>query len=305
MLVLSAHAQQFRPGDVIEYKAHGTYPPKWERGVFVSELPGGKQYVIREKPTEFSPQGSQIAYSVDEVRRPGSAPAPTPATAAPAPAPNREAAPASPPPPNLPGGGLLTKGEVIAYARQVMGPNPWNNPRRDSALAQIRDLITRRGVGFVKDDDFRSRMDAQGTNSSHITFAVDSNYGPAPQLNSYLGTWLLRAANRGSRSLSADGRWVTTTDSQAESGRITIEPAGTYVWEVLRGDPASKWLRGKWRAVAQGEANPWEGGPALWLEKAKQGYDCMMRMDRTPGWTDWINVGMGAARTPVEFGRRK
>jgi hypothetical protein len=186
-----------------------------------------------------------------------------------------------------------------------MGPNPWNNPNRDAALAQIRDLINLRGVSFVKDDDFRARMDAQGTHSTHISFAVESNYGPAPQLNSYLGTWLLRAANRGSRSVSADGRYVTTTDSQAESGRLTIEANGTYVWETLRGDPPAKWLRGRWRIVAPGEANAWEGGLALWLEKAKQGYDCMVRMDRTPGWPGWINVGPGPARTPVEFGRRQ
>lgn len=300
---MSAYAQQFRNGEVIEYKARGTYPPKWERGVFVRDLPGGKQYVIREKPNEFFPQGSEIAYPVDEVRRPGSAPAVAPAT----PGSTTTPAPAQAPAPRvaLPGGGLLAKEDVIAYARQTMGPNPWNNPQRDAALAQIRDLINQRGVSFVKDDDFRARMDAQGTNSSHISFAVESNYGPAPQLNSYFGTWLLRAANRGSRSVSADGRTVTTTDSQAESGRLTIEQGGTYVWEVLRGDPPAKWLRGKWRTVAPGEANPWEGGLALWLEKAKQGYDCMVRMDRTPGWTGWINVGIGAARTPVEYGRRQ
>ncbi len=152
-----------------------------------------------------------------------------------------------------------------------MGPNPWNNPNRDAALAQIRDLINLRGVNFVKDDDFRARMDAQDTNSTHISFAVDSNYGPAPQLNSYLGTWLLRAANRGSRSVSADGRYVTTTDSQAESGRLTIGANGTYVWETLRGDPPAKWLRGRWRVVAPGEANAWEGGLALWFGEGQAG----------------------------------
>ena len=71
VLGLGAQAQQFKPGDAIEYLSHGSYPPKWERGVFVSELPGGKQYAIREKPTQFFPEGSQIAYGVNEVRRPG------------------------------------------------------------------------------------------------------------------------------------------------------------------------------------------------------------------------------------------
>ena len=300
ILAFAAQAQKYQPGDVIEYKARGTYPTKWERGVFVRELPGGKQYLIREKPNQFFPQGAEIAFTPDEIRPPGFTQPPQP-TPTPAPA----SVPTQQPRTTTVGGGLLGKEEVIAFARQVMGPNPWNNPQREAALAQVRDLINQRGVSFVRDADFRARMDAQGTMSSHIGFAVDSNYGPAPQLNAYMGTWLLRAANRGSRSVSADGRTVTTTDSQAESGRLTIEPGGAYVWEVLRGDPPAKWLRGKWRPVAPGEANVWEGGLAIWLEKAKQGYDCMVRMNRQPGWSDWIDVGMGAARTPVEYGRKK
>jgi hypothetical protein len=288
LVALAALAQTFRSGDVIEYKARGTYPPQWERGVFVRDLPGGKQAIIREKPNQFNPEGFEIAYALDDIRVPGAAPPPA------------KVAVAMPSPDGPPVG----KEELIAFARQTMGPNPWNNPQRESALAAIRDLVTRRGAAFARDDDFRARMDAQGTMSVHIGYAVDANFGPPPRADAYFGTWLLRAANRGSRSVSSDGRTVTTTDSQAESGRLTIDPGGTYTWETLRGDPPAKWLRGRWRVVAAGEANAWEGGPALWLEKAKQGYDCMVRMDRQPGWPGWIQVGMGAARTPVEYGRK-
>lgn len=71
-----------------------------------------------------------------------------------------------------------------------------------------------------------------------------------------------------------------------------------------RRDPETQWLKGRWREVKPGEGNTWEGGPAIWLMKAKQGYDYMVRVGRDPAWPGWIDVGMGLARTPVEYGRR-
>ncbi|HEY1171490.1 MAG TPA: hypothetical protein VGH19_08990 [Verrucomicrobiae bacterium] len=113
-------------------------------------------------------------------------------------------------------------------------------------------------------------------------------------------------ANRGSKSERREGSHVivTTSDSQHESGAVTINKDGTYVWKFFRDDPPAKWLKGKWREVQSAELNQWGGGPAIWLEKAKQGQDYMVRMGRVPGWPGWIDVGMGAGRTPVEYGRR-
>jgi hypothetical protein len=121
-----------------------------------------------------------------------------------------------------------------------------------------------------------------------------------------LGTFLLRTANRGSKSTTKEGSRIiiTTEDAQYESGKLTINEDGTYVWQVFRGDPPAKWLRGKWREVTADEMHKWEGGPAIWLEKAKQDEDYMVRTCRVPGWLDWIDVGMGKGRTPVEYGRR-
>lgn len=185
-----------------------------------------------------------------------------------------------------------------------MGPNPWGNPSRDAILDQIRDYVKARGTSFQPDLDFSNRMGAQGTYSVHIGYAAAANYGPAPKPESYFGTWLLRAANRGSRSYSTSGgrRVVETTDSQAESGQLTIHPDGTYAWQVLRGQ--STVLKGNWRWAKPDEMHVWEGGPALWLLNAKQGADYMVRGDREPGYADWIDVGAGKGRTPVEYGRR-
>jgi hypothetical protein len=299
-------AQTFKTGDVVEYKR--AWGDKWERGVFVRLTPSGKQAIIREKPNPYFPEGSEAAYDLTDLRKPGAAAPESPKAAIPPltlpGVPAAKAAPAA----NVPAGaGLLSKEEVIAYAKAKIGPDPWKNPPRDANLADIRDFIRARGTSFTADDDFRIRMDAQSSNSSHIGWAVNENRGPHPAIKDYIGTWLLRASNRGSHSAGTDsaGRaTVTTTDSQAESGQLTINADGTYVWKPFRNDPESKWLKGRWRVVAPEEAHTWEGGPAIWLLQAKQGYDYMVRKERDPAWPGWIHVGMGKGRTPVEYGRR-
>lgn len=291
LLTLAAFSQSFKQGEAIEYRDGSSYPAKWEKGVFVKMLPGGTQALIRKKPSQFFPEGSESAFAIADIR------SPQPAAAQPAP-------PAAPIPAPPAGEGLLTKEQVLAYAKQLMGPNPWGNPSRDAILDQIRDYVKTRGTSFQPDLDFSNRMGAQGTYSVHIGYAASANYGKPPKPESYFGTWLLRAANRGSQSYTTSGgrRVVQTTDSQAESGQLTINPDGTYAWQVLRGQ--STVLKGNWRWVRPEEMHAWEGGPALWLLTAKQGADYMVRGGREPGYEGWIDVGAGKGRTPVEYGRR-
>jgi hypothetical protein len=318
-------AQGFKPGEVIEYKDSSTYPETWERGVIIREIEGGKQYLIRQKPSQFFPEGFERAYSTAKLRpvKAGAAPTPTPPANPPTPAKtpvpptttpanNPPAAENAPPPapqevPVPAGQGLLTKAQVIGFAKQIFGEgNAFAHPRREALLDQIRDLIKTRGVDFPLDSEFRNQMNAQGTYSVHIGSAVETNYGPPPKLEDYYGTFHLRAANRGSKSEKREGSRVivTTTDSQHESGALTINPDGTYVWKPFRDEPPAKWLKGKWRVMKPEEMHKWEGGPALWLEKARQGEDYTMRMGRVAGWPGSIEVGMGIGRTPVEYGRR-
>ena len=304
------HAQSYQAGQMIEYKVRGAVPEKWEQGVIIRELPGGKQYLIHEKPSQFFPKGPEVAYAPEELRRPqptGKTPDPAVKGNPTVPQPPAADPTGKDPTPAPAGKGLLSKEEVLAYAKQLFGPgDPFAHPRRDALLAQIRDTIKTRGTNFLTDLAFDNQMGAQGTSSVNINAAINANHGPAPKLEDYIGTFLLRTANRGSKTAKPDGSkiLVTTTDSQHESGKLTINKDGTYVWEVLRGDPADKWLRGKWREVKTQELTAWEGGPAIWLEKAKQGQDYMVRMSRVPGWPGWIDVGMNAARTPVEYGRQ-
>ncbi len=308
----TARAQAFKPGDVIEYKAYG----KWEQGVIESELPGGRQFLVRRKPSEFYPKGETIAYSPDELRRPSAPTPPTPVAPTPPPAPpaptgkveSARPAPKLPAAPPVTAHGLLSKEQVIAYAREAMGGDPWGNPQRDAVLNRIRDHIKARGTSFSADADFTARMNQQGTLSSHIGWAVDLHWGPAPKVSDYVGQWALTAANRGSHSKSTGGDGtvkITTTDSQAKSGVLEIKADRTYVWKLGPNDPPDKWLRGAWSETRPEDMNPWEAGPALWLEKAKQGHRYMVRMGRDPAWPGWIDVGAGAARTPVEFGKKQ
>ncbi len=94
----AAQGTRFLAGDKVEYKAQN-YPEKWLVGTFVRELPGGKQVLIREVPTEFFPEGFERAYALNEVRAPRAGSPPPPATSPKAPA----ATPAMPPMPPMPG----------------------------------------------------------------------------------------------------------------------------------------------------------------------------------------------------------
>jgi hypothetical protein len=293
----------YRPGDSVEYKVRGSYPEKWAQGLVIREYPGGSQYLVREAPTRFFPDGPEMAYATSELRRPGSAPAPvvTP-TATSRPVALENIAIHS-------GAGLLAQEELLALARRLMGDQPYADSfRREKVLEQIRDTIKARGTDFQYSaiGEFANRMYAQGTMSSHIGFAINSNYGPHPRLDDYFGTFHLRAASRGSKSAQSDGSRVIviTTDAQHESGALTINRDGTYLWAYLRGSAPETWKRGRWRAAAPEEMLPWEAGPAIWLLDAKQGSDYMVRMDRQPDWRGWIEVGAGKGRTPVEYGRR-
>lgn len=210
--------------------------------------------------------------------------------------------------------GVLSDEDVLAYGRQVFGGSNKEanqaNPVRDKLTEQIRDHIKKHGTNFKAPitGKFDVAINEQGTRSAHIIQAVNDNYGAPPQLQDYFGVFLLRTTNRGSSSVKPDAtgrKWLHIIDEQHESGRLTINRDGTYEWELLRGDPPAKWVRGRWREAKPGEMIPTEGGPAIWLDHTNGGEEYMVRMDREPGYAGWINVGVGPGRRPVQYGRPK
>jgi len=202
----------------------------------------------------------------------------------------------------------LTRAEVVAFAKQIFGPgDPFaDGTRRDINLNRLRDHIKERGVDFPLDDNFKYKDLPNGMYSVSVGYAVESNYGRHPKLSDYFGSYLLRTTNRGTKTATKDGTRVviTTTDAQFEAGELIINPDKTFVWKIGRKDPPSQWAKGVWREVRPDEQQPWEGGPALWLEKARQNEDYMVRMCRVPGYERWIDVGMGKGRIAASYGRR-
>ncbi len=283
---------QFVPDQEIEYRDGSA---GWTEGVAVRMTPNGSQVVIRQKPTTYFPEGSQRAYDVADIR-PRQPPQPVAA------APARAAAP--PAAAVAQGTGLLNQQQILAYSRQALGPNPYANPNREAALAEIRDYIKGRGVNFRSTLDFDNQMGAIGANSVHISYAIGDNYGAAPRQQDYFGDFNLTSQNRGSSSVQQAGgrRVIETTDSAARLGSLKINPGGTYVWNVL-GD--GKTIQGTWRTVREDEKQAWEGGPAIWLLNARGGQDYQVRGDRQPGWTGWIDIGIGKGRQAVQYGQKR
>ena len=197
------HAQSFKPGDKIEYKAQN-FPEKWEAGTFVRDVPGGRQVVIREAPSQFYPEGFQRAYTLNEVRAAGSAapaPAPNPpqqAQVAPArPAatpqagrpPRADPAPAIEPAPQAAtGGGLMSEQDILGVLNQL-GSNPWG-PNRAQVISELARQVKARGVNFhfSSSTPFYQQIAKYGA-TSEITFPLGDNFGPPPARSSMLGAW--------------------------------------------------------------------------------------------------------------------
>lgn len=298
--VVAAVAQTFQPGQQIEYRRTGA--ANWEPGTIIGPTQDGRQYRVRQKPSQFFPEGAESVFSPNELRVPQAAQAP--------PAPQRPVVVQPAPtagPVACPAGGPMTEEDVLAYSRQVLGPNPWG-PHRDAGVARIRDCINRRGATFVSGRDFDNRMHAQGTNAVHINYAIDNNWGPPPALADYFGTFDLTSANRGSNSVKRKNATTvrkTTIDSQARLGGLAIDANGTYVWDT-RGDGRAI-VRGTWRQATPGDMMEYEGGVGIVLLKAREAFDYHVRVNRTPGWAGdtWIEVGTGRGRQSVQYGLKR
>ncbi|MEZ6088416.1 MAG: hypothetical protein R3C05_10395 [Pirellulaceae bacterium] len=287
---------------MIEYRVRGELPERWERGVIVREVDGGstRQFLIREKPNQFYPEGFEVAFDVKHLRKTTAKPRPAVLSGVNPSAPivlNNDPTAVRPAPgiaPNVAGPagtGLLTKDEIRAYAMRLFGEgDPFANPRRELLLNHLRDYIKARGTNFQTDAAFSNQMSELGVYSVHMGYAIAANYGPAPSLKSYFGTFLLRAANRGSRSVSRQwaGVIVTTEDSHRER-RIDDQTGGNVFYgncsaTIRRNSGCKGTARGQgWRETALGSwagnlAGTRKAGPRLYgscISRAR-----VQRMDR-------------------------
>ena len=283
-------AQAYQPGQQVEYKAQN-WPEKWEIGVFVRDLPGGTQMVIREKPTQFFPEGFERAYALAEVREApppelaqaqAQAPAPRPAPkAVPAPAGGARLAPQTPRPAAGGGGGagvgagvgLMSQQDVLGFLKQRLGDgDPFMNPKREAVLQSLREEVMRRGVDFHSHaiGDFANQIGRYGA-LSNVTYALSSNFGPPAVQNELMGTWRLMKVGA-TTSVTRGGNLYQRQEYAGLAGSLALNAGGTYQWHSPSG-----LLRGNWRpATAEEMAKSDKGGDGVVLLSAKSGADWLV-----------------------------
>lgn len=241
-----------KPGDKVEYKAQN-WPEKWEVGTIVKTLPGGTQVLIREKPTEFFPEGSEKAYALNEIRPIAKAPAKDPKT--PPPPPDNPRDDKKGPAADQAGGLQMSQQDILAYLRNGLGDgDPFRNPKREQVLKALRAEILHRGVNFRSHaiGDFANKVGKYGA-PSNFDAAMSDNFGPPAKLNELNGKW------RFSKVGAPGDPMFGNSDS------LAINANGTYVWGTIRGN---------WRKASADEmdkAN--KGGEGLVLQNAKSGSD--------------------------------
>ena len=270
-------AQTYQPGQQIEYKAQN-WPEKWEVGVYVRDTPGGTQVVIREKPSQFYPEGFQRAYALNEVRevaQPEAAPAPVaqPIPRA-APAPLARARPVAQPAPGAgAGGGLMSQQDVLGFLQQRLGDgDPFMNPRREAVLQALREEVMRRGVDFHSHaiGDFANQLGRYGA-LSNVTYALSSNFGPPAAQGELMGAWRLMKVGA-TTSVTRGGNLYQRQEYAGLAGSLNVNANGTYLWNSPSGV-----LRGNWRAATAEEmAKSDKGGAGVVLLAAKSGADWLL-----------------------------
>lgn len=263
--VLSVTGQaQCKPGEKVEYKAQN-WPEKWEVGTCLKELPGGKQVLIREKPSQFYPEGFERAYALADVRpvqkaQEQAAKDDNPLRTEPPDKPKPNDAPARNEGANAAGGAQMSQQDVLSFLKQRLGNgDPFMNPNRDRVLQQLREEILSRGVNFhnVSIGDFANQLAKFGA-LSNVTSALNENFGAPAKRNELFGRWLFSKVGAPGNPMYAKN-----------GGGLTINANGTYVWET-----ASGIVRGTWRnATSEEMAGVDKGGEGIVLMKGKGGWD--------------------------------
>jgi hypothetical protein len=297
----SAQAELYKPGDQIEYKVPGSYPERWEKGgTYLYATPGGKQPIIREKPNEFYPEGSQRAASWDTIRPMGQGKLvkeePKDESLAEA---NENAIPADQ------GAGapsacaaMLTENDVLAYFQKNLGDKPFADPAKKERVEKAVGKMARDcGVNFryIPLSPFATKLEKYGAISTTI-FPLQANFGPPTKQAWYLGTWLNNQQSENYYLIIA-----------AKTGFLTINANNTYLWKLYANDPPSSYVKGNWRPATEGEmAVSYQGGAGVVLLKAKEGYDWIVRQDReTTLKGRWIVIANINARAQREYGFQK
>lgn len=261
-----AQGAQYKPGDKIDYLEYG----KWETGgTFVGSTQDNKQPVIRKKPNEFYPEGSQTAWSWDRIR-----PASQVQPAGP-PAKDVPPKPAVPPEngaDQTPCNTTLGENDVLRFLQQRLGNDPFKDAtKKEMVERELAKRIRDCGLNFRYQtiSKFSDELGKFGA-TSIVRFPLAENFGPPTKQQWYLGTW--------TNNVQSENAFLIVA---AKTGFLTIDVNGTYTWKLYAADTPAKYLKGRWRAATDNEmAAIFQGGAGIVLLRGKSQLDWIVRHDR-------------------------
>jgi hypothetical protein len=300
-----AQQPQFTIGERIEYKDK-SYPAEvWKEGTIVKVMPEYHQVVVRWDPRDDYPSythnGVSIydqAYNMDSVRpiKPKTENQPTAEKVAGG---NngtnhgKETKPGTETPraKDAPGGGLMSKQEILGYMRTHGYAN--GQPLHDLQVCKdLIEMMKKRGVQEplrAGTDDLSPINDngCAGAQNTDVTEASVANIGVPPTINWLAGTWTLTVFGDTVYSAPGDGYIYKQGPKTGTQGSLTISTNGSYIWNDGKGQV----IRGAWRNASAEEMNV-QGGTGIVLLHAAQGRDWIVFkfQSRVPNKTERINV---------------
>jgi hypothetical protein len=301
----------YQPGQAVEYKASAS-ATAWQQGTVEYVTPGGKQIIIRSKPSELYPKGDTRAYNLEEVRPvTSSANTATPRTASNAPTqgaaqtPTAAAGQAASP---SAAGPVLSAQDVAALLQATIGdPRRFADYRqKEAAMNEAARVIRERGVNFRFDQAPQIVLDALNKHEaqSQITGAIRQNLGPPASKAYYLGAWDMSQIGGETRVKQyRAGYDLVTREGGAKAGALVIKADGTYLWNHGSGIDKGNWRLATAAELAQSD----KGGAGIVLLNAKLG-------QRSKDWivfkhsmtnADNIAVADIEYRTRREYGGRQ
>lgn len=293
---LFGQADRLKPGDKIDYLEYG----KWETGgTFIGTTPGAKQPLIRKKPNEFFPEGSETAWDWERIR-PAAAQQPVrnQPQNVPQQPPQQPAVTANAGGQGIACGAMLGENDVLGFLQGRLGNEPFKDSvKKERAEHDLAKRIRDCGVNFRYQSlsPFSTKLDKYGA-TSIVRFPLDANLGPPTKQPWYIGTWM--------NNVQSENYWSIIA---AKTGFLTISANGTYTWKLYATDPPGKYLKGRWRAATYDEmAAMYQGGAGIVLLNGKSQLDWIVRQDRNTTLKGrWIVTSDLNTHQMREFGYQK
>ncbi len=212
-----------------------------------------------------------------------------------------EVKPAAP----APGGGLTTEAEILSFLKTRLGAEPLSIPyeKRHQTGKELIAMLKQRGLNFRAEvgSPFYRDLGKFGAGDSSLWFSLRDNYGPPTRQNWLMGAWNLSKIGGVVDYVVKDRVMRQNESAVGNVGTLTLNPNGTYVWQVAHADT----LRGAWRKATVEEMKH-QGGDGVVLLKAKGTWDWIVIQDRVTTLKDnWISILELTTRQVKESGFKK